>query len=212
MQNTKAIFAVVCLFLLTGILGGCSNKNADKAFLDINTRILVHESESGGGKNLKISVVDKRRHNILLKKDSERKIKSGRALVVKDYHPSLKLDTNFEQTAIEAFQMQGYDTDGKGVGSSRELTIYITKLDLRFRKDKARSGNLPKVQARLRSKLKITAKNRGMAYGNEYEFFIKNSYPSIPEKVETEKILNYGLTQLLHQIMEDPKLAQFLTS
>jgi hypothetical protein len=211
MQKTKAIIVVGCLLLLTGILGGCSKKNADKAFLDINTRILVHESNLGNGKNLRISVVDKRRHNILVKKDTERKIKSGRALVVKDYHPSLKLDTNFQETATEAFQKQGYETDGKGTGSARELTIYITKLDLRFRKDKARSGNLPTVQARLRSKLKVTAKNRGMAYGNEYEFFIKNSYTSVPEKVETEKILNYGLTQLLHQIMEDPKLAQFLT-
>jgi hypothetical protein len=211
MQKTKAIIVVGCLLLLTGILGGCSKKNADKAFLDINTRILVHESNLGNGKNLKVSVVDKRRHNILVKKDTERKIKSGRALVVKDYHPSLKLDTNFQETATEAFQKQGYETDGKGTGSARELTIYITKLDLRFRKDKARSGNLPTVQARLRSKLKVTAKNRGMAYGNEYEFFIKNSYTSVPEKVETEKILNYGLTQLLHQIMEDPKLAQFLT-
>jgi len=212
MQKTKATIVISCLLLLTGILGGCSNKNADKAFLDINTRILVHESDVGGGKNLRVSVVDKRRHNILLKKDTERKIRSGRALVIKDYHPSFKLDTNFQQTATEAFQKQGYETDGKGTGSARELTIYITKLDLRFRKDKARSGNLPKVQARLRSKLKITAKNRGMAYGNEYEFFIKNSYPTVPEKVETEKILNYGLTQLLHQVMEDPKLAQFLTS
>jgi hypothetical protein len=211
MQKIKATIAIGCLLLLTGILGGCSKKNADKTFLDINTRILVHESDVGGGKNLKVSVVDKRRHNILLKKDTERKIKSGRALVVKDYHPSLKLDTNFQETATEAFQKQGYETDGKGTGSARELTIYITKLDLRFRKDKARSGDLPTVQARLRSKLKVTAKNRGMAYGNEYEFFIKNSYTSVPEKVETEKILNYGLTQLLHQIMEDPKLAQFLT-
>ena len=49
-----------------------------------------------------------------------------------------------------------------------------------------------------------------MAYGNDYEFFIKNSYPTVPEKNETEKILNYGLTQLLHQVLEDPKLAQFL--
>ena len=212
MQKTKAIIVIGCLLFLTGTLGGCSKKNADKAFLDINTRILVHESDLGSGKNLKVSVVDKRRHNVLLKKDTARKISSGRALVVKDYHPSFKLDTNFQQTATEAFQKLGYETDGKGTGSTRELTIYITKLDLRFRKDKTRSGNLPKVQARLRSKLKVTAKNRGMAYGNDYEFFIKNSYPSVPEKVETEKILNYGLTQLLHQIMEDPKLAQFLTS
>ncbi|MEE8205425.1 MAG: hypothetical protein V3T82_00660 [Nitrospinaceae bacterium] len=60
--------------------------------------------------------------------------------------------------------------------------------------------------------MKVLAKNRGMTYGNEYEFFIKKSYPGLPEKLETEKILNYGLTQLLHQILEDPKLAQFLTS
>jgi len=51
-----------------------------------------------------------------------------------------------------------------------------------------------------------------MAYGNEYEFFIKKSYAGLPEKLETEKILNYGLTQLLNQILEDPKLAEFLTS
>lgn len=182
------------------------------AFLDLNTRILIHESDQGGGKNLQISVTDKRRHNILMKKDSQRKIRSGRALVVMDYHPSLQLDTHFQQTATEAFQLQGYATDGKGTGSSRELTIYITKIDLRLRKERSGSGALPKVQARLRSKMKVAAKNRGMAYGNEYEFFIKKSYSGPPEKIETEKILNYGLTQLLHQILEDPKLAQFLTS
>ena len=212
MQNTKAIVLAGCLLLLAGTSGSCSNKNADKAFLDINTRILIHESDLGSGKNLRVSVVDKRRHNVVMKKDTDRKIRSGRALVVNDYHPSLKLDTNFQQTATEAFQKQGYETDGKGTGSVRELTIYITKLDLRLRKDKTRSGALPTVQARLRSKIKVSAKNRGMAYGNEYEFFIKNSYPSIPEKIETEKILNYGLTQLLHQVLEDPKLTQFLTS
>ena len=212
MQITKAIILSGCLLFLAGIGGGCSKKSADNAFLDINPRILIHESELGSGKNLRVSVVDKRRHNVLLKKDTERKIRSGRALVVKNYHPSLKLDTNFQQIATDAFRMQGYDTEGKGLGSPRELTIYITKLDLRLRKNTAQTGNLPTIQARLRSKIKVSAKNRGMAYGNEYEFFIKNIYPSIPEKTETEKILNYGLTQLLHQVLVDPKLAQFLTS
>ena len=158
MQKTKAIGVIGCLILISGMLGGCSNKNADKTFLDINTRILIHESELGNGKNLKVSVVDKRRHNFLLRKDSERKIRSGRALVVMDYHPSLKLDTNLQQTATEAFQKQGYKTDGNGTGSARELTIYITKLDLRLRKDKTRSGNLPLIQARLRTKIKVAAK------------------------------------------------------
>jgi hypothetical protein len=211
MQKTKAIVTIGCLLLLMGTFGACSNKKKDTAFLDLNTRILIHESTLGGGKNLKVSVVDKRRRPTLLKKDSERKIRSGRALVVKDYHPSLQLDTNFQQTATEAFQLQGYETDGKGTGTARELTIFITKIDLRLRKERT-TGTLPKVQARLRSKMKVSAKNRGMAYGEEYEFFIKKSYPSLPEKIETEKILNYGLTQLLHQILEDPKLAQFLTS
>jgi Uncharacterized lipoprotein len=212
MQKIKVGVIFGCLLLLVGAFGGCSNKNADKAYLDLNTRILIHESELGGGKNLKIIVMDKRRHNLIMKKDSKRKIRSGRALVAKDYHPSLKLDTNFQQTATEAFQKQGYETDGKGTGSVRELTIFITKLDLRLRKESGQSGALPKVQARLRTKIKVSAVNRGLAYGSDYDFFIKKSYPSIPEKIETEKILNYGLTQLLHQVLEDPKLAQFLTS
>jgi len=212
MFKTKALAWAGCLLLLVGTSGGCSNKKADTAFLDLNTRILIHESNLGGGKNLKVSVADKRRHNVLMKKDTDRKIRSGRALVVKNYHPSLRLDTHFEQTATEAFQMQGYETNGKGTGTARELTIYITKLDLRLRKERTSAGTLPKVQARLRSKVKVSAKNRGMVYGNEYEFFIKKSYQGPPEKIETEKILNYGLTQLLHQILEDPKLAQFLTS
>ncbi len=212
MFKTKVLAWACCLLLLVGTAGGCSNKKANTAFLDLNTRILIHESNLGGGKNLKVSVADKRRHNVLMKKDTDRKIRSGRALVVKNYHPSLRLDTHFEQTATEAFQMQGYETNGKGTGNARELTIYITKLDLRLRKERTSAGTLPKVQARLRSKVKVSAKNRGMVYGNEYEFFIKKSYRGPPEKIETEKILNYGLTQLLHQILEDPKLAQFLTS
>ena len=212
MQKTKALAWAGSLLVLLGTATGCSNKKADTAFLDLNTRILIHESTLGGGKNLTVSVVDKRRRPTLMKKDSARKIRSGRALVVKDYHPSLRLDTNFQETATEAFQLQGYETDGKGTGTPRELTIYITKIDLRLRKERTRSGALPKIQARLRSKMKVSAKNRGMAYGNEYEFFIKKSYSGPPEKIETEKILNYGLTQLLHQILEDPKLAQFLTS
>jgi hypothetical protein len=212
MFKTKALAWAGSLLILLGTFGGCSNKKADTAFLDLNTRILIHESNLGGGKNLTVSVMDKRRHLVLMKKDTARKIKSGRALIVKDYHPSLQLDTIFQQTATEAFQLQGYATDGKGTGTSRELTIYITKLNLRLRKEKTGSGALPQVQARLRSKVKVSAKNRGMAYGNDYEFFIKKSYSGTPEKAETEKILNYGLTQLLHQILEDPKLAQFLTS
>lgn len=212
MFKTKTLAWVSGLLILLGTFGACSNKKAEMAFLDLNTRILIHESTLGGGKNLKVSVMDKRRRNTLLKKDSERKIRSGRALISMDYHPSLQLDTNFQQTATEAFQLQGYATDGKGTGTSRELTIYITKLDLRLRKERTGSGALPQVQARLRSKIKVAAKNRGMAYGNEYEFFIKKSYSGPPEKIETEKILNYGLTQLLHQILEDPRLAQFLTS
>jgi hypothetical protein len=212
MQKTKAVVIIGCLLLWAGISGGCSNKSAEKAYLDINTRILIHESDLGGGKNLMVSVVDKRRRNVVMKKESERKIRSGRALVSKDFHPSLRLDSNFQQTATEAFQKLGYETNGKGTGSARELTIYITKLDLRLRKERSDSGGLPKVQARLRTKMKVSAKNRGMAYGNEYEFLIKNSYSGVPQKIETEKILNYGLTQLLHQILEDPKLSQFLTS
>ena len=213
MLKTKVLASAGGLLILLGTAVGCSkSKLQNDAFLDLNTRVLVHESNQGGGKNLKVSVVDKRRSNALMKKDSDRKIRSGRALVSKDYHPSLQLDANFQNTATDAFQLQGYETDGKGTGSVRELTIYITKLDLRLRKQKGKSGDLPQIQARLRSKMKVSAKNRGMTYGGEYEFFIKKSYPSLPEKQENEKILNYGLTQLLHQIMVDPKLAQFLNS
>ena len=212
MLKTKVVVLMGCLLLLAGTFGGCSKKKMQNdSFLDLNTRILIHESSQGGGKNLKITVVDKRRHNILIKKDSDRKIKSGRALVTQDYHPSEQLDANFQQVAEEAFQMQGYQTDGKGTGSTRELTIYITKLNLKIRKERSKNGELPKVQARLRSKMKISAKNRGISYGGEYEFFIKKSYSSIPEKIDKEKVLNYGLTQLLYQMLEDPKLAQFLT-
>jgi hypothetical protein len=212
MQKIKSVALLGGLLLLAGTSGGCSNKALDNEYLEINTRILIHESDLGGGKNLKVSVVDKRRHNIVMKKDNERKILSGRALVSKNYHPAYKLDSHIQETATEAFQKQGYDTDGKGTGSVRELTIYITKLDLRLRKGKPDSGTLPTVQARLRTKMKVAAKNRGMAYGNEYNFLIKKSYPGVPEKIDTERILNYGLTQLLHQMMEDPKLAEFLTS
>jgi hypothetical protein len=212
MFKTKALAWASGLLILLGTFGACSNKKADTAFLDLNTRILIHESTLGGGKNLTVSVMDKRRRPTLMKKDSQRKINSGRALVTKDYHASLQLDTTFQQTATEAFQLQGYETSGKGTGTARELKIYITKLDLRLRKQKTGSGSLPKVQARLRTKMKVTAKNRGMAYGQEYEFFIKKSYSGTVEKTEKEKILNYGLTQLLHQILEDPKLSQFLTS
>ena len=102
---------------MLGIFGGCSNKSSGSAFLDLNTRILIHESNLGGGKNLQVSVVDKRRHNMLMKKDSDRKIKSGRALVVKDYHPSLSLDSNFQETATEAFQLQGYQRMAKAPGA-----------------------------------------------------------------------------------------------
>ena len=212
MLKTKVVVLMGCVLIFAGALGACNkNKMQNDSFLELNTRILIHESSKGSGKNLKVTVVDKRRHNILIKKDSDRKIKSGRALVTKNYHPSENLDINFQQVAEEAFQMQGYQTDGNGTGSTRELTIYITKLDLKLRKEKSKNGELPKIQARLRSKIKISAKNRGITYSGEYEFFIKKSYSSIPEKIDKEKVLNYGLTQLLYQVQEDPKLTQFLT-
>jgi hypothetical protein len=211
MKKIKAVAILGGLLFLAGTSGGCSKKALDNDYLEINARILIHESELGVGKNLKVSVVDKRRHNIIMKKDNERKIRSGRALISKNYHPAYELDSHIQETATEAFQKQGYDTEGKGTGSVRELTIYITKLDLRLRKVKPETGNLPAVQARLRTKMKVVANNRGMAYVNDYKFLIKKSYPGVPEKLETEKMLNYGLTQLLHQMMEDPKLTQFLT-
>ncbi len=210
MLKTKVVALTGCLLLLAGISGGCKKK-VDSAFLELHPRILIHESHQGSGKNLKLTVVDKRRYNVLIKKDSERKIKSGRALITKDFHPAIQVDANFQQVAEEAFQMQGYQMDGKGTGSTRELSIYIIKLDLKFRKEKSMNGEMPQVQARLRSKLKVSARNRGISYGGEYEFFIKKSYSSVPEKIVKEKILNYGLTQLLYQMLDDPKLANFLT-
>ena len=41
-------------------------------------------------------------------------------------------------------------------------------------------------------------------------FSSKTLIHQFQKKIETEKILNYGLTQLLHQLLEDPKLTQFL--
>ena len=211
MNKTIRIFAFIGFALiLIGMAGACKTKQ-NNGYLDLHTRILIHESDVGAGKNLKISVVDSRRKNILIRKDTDRKIKTGRALVSKDYHPSLALDTNFKNTALEAFQMQGYETQGKGVGSERELTIYITKLDLRIRKHRNKESGESQVQARLRSKMKIQASNQGRSLRKEYEFFIKKDYPMAPAKIENEKILNYGLTQLLYQIVEDPRLNDFLT-
>lgn len=209
MLKTKVMALTGCLSILLVAAGGCKTKQ-QTGFLDLHTRILIHDSEKGAGKNVRLSVVDKRRNNILLKKDSSRKIKSGRALVNKDYHPSLKLDTELLTTATEAFQMQGYRTDGKGTGTFRDVTIYLTKLDLKLRRQKMTSGDLPQFQARLRAVMKVSATNRGMSYGQEYEFFIKKSYPTPPGKLDQEKMLNYGLTQVLYQIQQDPKLNQFL--
>ena len=211
MNPFKAGICIAMMLLLAGTVGAC--KTQQKAgFFDIHPRILIHESDLGSGKNLNLSVVDKRRRNILLRKDSDRKIKSGRALVTRDHHPSIKLDNHFLQTAEEAFQLQGYYTDGKGSGSVREVTIYITKLELRLRRAKTEGPDgQHQIQARLRSKKKVSAKNQGMTFGKDYEFFIKKSYDTLPSKQDNEKILNYGLTQLLHQIVDDPKLNRFLT-
>lgn len=211
MSKIKVIILIGCLVVLIGTVGACNKTGSKSAFFELHPRILIHESNLGSGKNLKVSVVDKRRRNVLLRKESDRKIKSGRALVTRDYHPSVQLDFTFQKTAQEAFQMQGYQMDGKGTGSFREVIIYITKLDLRLRRDRKHSGDQSMFQARLRSKMKISARNQGRTYNKEYEFFIKKSYDVIPGKKDNEKILNYGLTQLLHQIMDDPKLTRFLT-
>ncbi len=211
MSQFKACIFIAIMLLLVGTVGACKTKQKT-GFFDLHPRILIHESDLGSGKNIKISVVDKRRRNILLRKDSDRKIKSGRALVTRDHHPSIKLDNHFLQTAEEAFQLQGYHTDGKGSGSVREVTIYITKLELRLRRAKTEGPDgQHQIQARLRSKKKVSAKNQGMTFGKDYEFFIKKSYDTLPSKQDNEKILNYGLTQLLHQIVDDPKLNRFLT-
>lgn len=210
MSKIKALILVGCLLFVTAMGGGCK-KNGQQAYFDLHPRILIHESSLGSGKNIQISVEDKRRRGALLRKDSDRKIKSGRALVSLNYYPSERLDANFNQTATEAFQMQGYQTDGKGTGSLREVTIFITKLDLRIRRNKAELADQNPFQARLRSKIKISAKNRDRTYNKEYEFAIKKSYVDIPGKKDSEKILNYGLTQLLYQVTNDPKLNRFLT-
>ena len=211
MSNTKVVAGAACLAMILIGFGACKTKQ-QTGFLDLHTRILVHESDKGGGKNIKLSVVDKRRHNILLKKDSDRKIKSGRALVTKNYHPSKKLETELLNTATEAFQMQGYTTDGKGTGTYREITIFLTKLDLKLRRQNLSESDTQQFQARLRSQVKIAAVNRGMRYGQEYEFFIKKTYPTPPGKPDQEKMLNYGLTQLLYQIQQDKELTKFLTN
>lgn len=212
MWNSKSAAWAVCFTIILVGFGACKTKQ-QTGYLDLHTRILIHESNEGAGKNLVLNVVDKRRHNILLQKDSDRKIKSGRALVTKDFHPSKQLNAEIMNVATEAFQMQGYNTEGKGTGTSRELTIYITKLDLKLRRQKALDDEQePRFQARLRSKVKITAVNRGKSFGQEYEFFIKKNYSTPPEKLAQEKMLNYGLTQLLYQIQQDKKLNQFLTS
>ena len=211
MKPFKVGIFIAMMLLLAGTVGAC-NKGQKAGFFDLHPRILIHESDLGAGKNLNISVMDKRRRDILLRKDSDRKIKSGRALVTQDHHASVRLDNTFQQTAEEAFQLQGYHTDGKGIGSAREVTIYITKLELRVRRAKTEgAGGQYQIQARLRSRMKVAAKNQSMTFGKEYEFFIKKSYDTLPSKLESEKILNYGLTQLLHQIVDDPKLNRFLT-
>jgi len=210
MLKSRIAVGSACLFLTLTALGACKSTSGKTGQLDLHTRILIHESEMGSGKNLKVTVVDKRRHETLLKKDSDRKVKSGRALVTMDYVPSENLDSLFSMTATEAFQMQGYRTDGTGTGTERELTIYLTKLDLKLRKQLV-TGELPKIQARLRSQVKISAVNRDKRYGQEYEFFIKKTYNELPNKMDREKILNYGLTQLLYQIQKDEKLKRFLT-
>ena len=211
MSQFKTFIFIAIMLLLSGTVGSC-NTQQRTGFFDLHPRILIHESDLGSGKNLQISVVDKRRRNILLRKDSDRKIKSGRALVTQDHHPSVKLDNHFQQTVEEAFQLQGYQTDGKGIGSVRKVTIYITKLELRLRRTKAEGPDGQRqIQVRFRSKMKVAAKNQGMTFGKDYEFFIKKSYDTLPSKQDNEKILNYGLTQLLHQIVNDPKLNRFLT-
>ncbi len=211
MNPFKAGICIAMMLLLAGTVGAC--KTQQKAgFFDLHPRILIHESDLGSGKNIKIFVVDKRRRNILLRKDSDRKIKSGRALVTQDHHASVQLDNTFQKIAEEAFQLQGYHTDGKGTGSPREVTIYITKLELRLRRARTEGADGQyQIQVRLRSKMKVAAKNRSITFGKEYDFFIKKSYDTLPSKLENEKMLNYGLTQLLHQIVDDPKLNRFLT-
>ena len=211
MNPFKAGIFIAMMLLLAGTIGACKTKQR-AGFFDLHPRILIHESDLGSGKNLNLSVVDKRRKIVLMRKDSDRKIKSGRALVTQDHHASVKLDNTFQQIAEDAFQLQGYQTDGKGVGSAREVTIYITKLELRVRRAKTEgAGGQYQIQARLRSRMKVAAKNQSLTFGKEYEFFIKKSYDTLPSKLESEKILNYGLTQLLHQIVDDPKLNRFLT-
>ena len=191
MKKSVLFFAIVINIFL---FSGCA---FTPQTIGINSLLSVRDDNVGQGKNIYISIVDKRPNNVI-----------GHRTPISSMSARIMTADNFvsqlQKTFTDNFQKRGFDVVNDK-GESLQIFVKINTID------HVLGMGMVELSVNTVVSMEVIAQNRDKKFDQNYYTELKTSQPVTPSEQFNEKMVNQAISENLMKIFDDENFFAFLT-
>lgn len=197
------IFKLAFLLALTTGFAACANTQHK---ISIEPELYIKPVNLGKGNKVNLKVVDGRSQFAVFNRDTAPKLGFGGSLNTVTIVPRAGITDPIFAEVSDGLRQLGF-RPARGVKLARSLVVNVVQLKMKYQHHVSEA----KVHVRLKTAIRVVAKNGKKKYKNIYKSNMEKSSRILLGKFKNEQFVNNGLSLTLQKMFEDKKLWFFLS-
>ena len=200
--NFSKILKIAATLLAVAGLGACANTQHK---ISVEPELYVKQADFGGGKRISLKVVDKRSQFAVFSRKAAPKFILDSSLQTVTIVSRSSISAPIYEKVRDALRQLGFrpTTGGK---APRRLLLEVVQWRMNYQ----HQITAAKVHAKIKTAIRVTARNGGKQFKKIYKSAMEKSGRMIVGKFKNEVFVNNGLSLALQKIFEDKRLLIFL--
>lgn len=197
------VFKLAFILMMASGFAACANTQHT---IFIEPELYIKPVNLGKGNKVNLKVVDRRSQFALFDKDKAHMLGFGGSMNKDTIVPKSGISGPIAAEVSAGLQQLGFRPT-RGVKLARSLVVNVNQLKIKYQNYVVEG----KAHTRLKTTIKVFARNGKKKYINTYRFTLGKSRSPLFGKIEYEQFVNKGLSLALKRIFEDKKLWFFLS-
>jgi len=197
------VFKLAFILMMASGFAACANTQHT---IFIEPELYIKPVNLGKGNKVNLKVVDGRPQFAVFNRKTAPKLGFGGSLNTVTIVPDSNISDPIYSEVHDGLRQLGF-RPARGVKLERSLVINVVQLKMNYRHHVSEA----RVHARLKTAIRIIAKNGKKKYKNIYKSNMEKSSRILVGKFKNEQFVNNGLSLALQKMFEDKKLWFFLS-
>lgn len=197
------IFKIALILAVASSFAACANTQHQ---ISIEPKLYIKPVNLGKGNKVSLKVVDGRSKFALFDQDGAAMLGFGGSMNKDTIVPKSGISDPIAAEVSAGLQQLGF-RPARGVKLARSLVVNVVQLKIKYQSFVVEG----KAHTRLKTTIKVFARNGRKKYKNTYRFTMGKSGTTLIGTFKNEQFVNKGLSLALKRIFEDKKLWFFLS-